>query len=95
MNEEESQFQRNVDEMQVKLKQNKVPYDIQEKIMVYMQFCHKEGVEFNEPNTAFSYLCRTLRKEMLFQEYEKMLSNVPMFAGLDKDEVFEICTHFR
>jgi len=95
MNEEETNFERNIDEMQVKMKQNKIPDDIQEKILLYMNFCNQEGVNFNDPVVDFGYLATTLRKDFLFKEYEQLKENVPLFSSLSKDEVFEICSRFR
>ena len=86
---------RQLDELQVRLKKNKVPEDIQEKIQVYMQFCHQEGVAFKQPNTDFKDLCRALRKELMYQQNQSMLEAVPMFKGLGKDQVFQVCSRFK
>lgn len=95
MNEEETKFERSIDELQVKLKQNKVPEELQEKIMVYMQYCHQEGVEFGQTSDEFSYLARILRKEFMVHEYENLQRNIPLFSALDKEDMFEICSRFR
>lgn len=95
MNEETTIFDRKVDEMQIRLKQNKVPDDIQEKVMVYMNYCFQEGVEFDEPMDSFNYIARSLRQQILYQEYEKMLTRVPLFSRLTKTEVSDIFSRFK
>lgn len=95
MNEEETKFERELDEMQIKLKQNKIPEDIQEKIQVFMQYCHQEGVEYNKQNDSFDYMAKVLRKEFLLNEYENLQNNVPMFVSLNKDELFSIFAKFK
>ena len=86
---------RQLDELQVRLKKNKVPEDIQEKIQVYMQFCHQEGVAFNQDTSAFAYMSRGLKQQFMYQEYDSMLESMPMFKGLSKVEIFEICSKFK
>jgi hypothetical protein len=95
MNEETTNFDRKVDEMQIRLKQNKVSENIQEKVMVYMNFCFQEGVEFDEPHNTFDYIAKSLKQKILYQEYEQMLMKVPLFSRLSKNEVYEIFSRFR
>lgn len=95
MNEESTNFDRKVDEMQIRLKQNKVPEHIQEKVMVYMNFCFQEGTESDEPHDSFDYIAKSLRQKILYQEYESMLSKVPIFSRLSKTEVYDVFSRFR
>ena len=95
MNEEETKFERNLDELQVHLKNYKVPSEIQEKVMVHMQFCHTENIECNQEIRDFHYLAKGLRKELLCQKYDKLQKNVALFSALDQNVIFDICTHFK
>lgn len=95
MNEEESKFERSLDELQLHLKQYKVPRDVQEKVMVQLQFCHIENVDINKPVEDFKYLAKSLRKELLCQKYDKLQKNVALFSGLDQNVIFDICSHFK
>lgn len=104
MNEEETEFERKIDELQVTLKQNKIPETVQEKILVYMQFCHQENAEHedgedsneNSSNSAsFSYMPKILRKEFLFYQYENLQTNISLFSELDRDSIFEIISYFK
>jgi len=95
INEEETKFERSLDELHVRLKQNKVPIEFQEKIMVFMEFCHQEAVEYNQPNTDFDYLCRDLRQEFIIQKYENLQQKVPLFSLISKDYIFEMASRFR
>ena len=95
INEDETKFERSLDELHVRLKQNKVPLEFQEKIMVFMEFCHQEGVEYNQPNTDFEYLCRDLRQEFVIQKYENLQHKVQLFSLISQDYIFEMASRFR
>ena len=94
INEDQTRFERSFDELQVKLKQNKVTGDIQEMVQVFMNFCHQEQVEFNQPNKDFEYLSRDLRSEFLNQKYENLQKHVDIFSKIDKGDVFEMTSRF-
>jgi CRP-like cAMP-binding protein len=95
LNEEETQLERGLDELQLNLKYNKVPNDMQEKVVVFMQYCHNENIKFNQKLMDFSYLSNALRKDLLCHEYEKLQKNVALFSALNKATIFDICSHFR
>lgn len=95
VNKEETQLERGLDELQVNLKYHKVPPETQEKILVFMQFCYKEKVDFNQSVGHFSYLSKVLRKELLCHEYDQLQRNVSLFSALDNSAIYEICSHFR
>lgn len=95
MNEQETTYDRQVDEMQLKLKQNKVPDDVQEKVMLYMNYCHQEEVQFNEPQESFAYVAKSLRQKILLQEFDKISQSVPLFSRLTPSEFYELFSRFR
>lgn len=95
LNEEETQLERGLDELQINLKYSRVPAVVQENVLVFMNFCHNENTRFNQQITHFGYLSKALRKELLCHEYEKLQKNVALFSALNKATIYEICSHFR
>lgn len=95
INEEETRFERGLDELQVNLKNYKVPPDVREKVIVQMQFCHAENVACNQQIENFKYLAKGLRKELLCQQYDNLQRKVALFSALDQNVIFDICSHFK
>ena len=89
-----NEYQEKVEELDRRLRSNKIPKDMQDKVFEYFNYCWRKNLT-TETVEDFSDLSAPLQRDLLFFKHQEIVMNVPLFQELEPMEILYIIQNLR